>query len=216
MCCQQHLNEHFTLGHGFVRSTLEQLNRHRKVNENTQDNEFQIFFDFYKAGLFQLDRSLRELDPYDVADQIYDEPQERTWASNKLHDIIAAFSYPTTHSVDRDIVHPAAFQVAANRGQSVAPESIEDLLHDLGDAARFSTGAQIRTSELIDLLIERGEAGIRGYLSLGWDEGRYYGGGFYPTVEFRDRLQALSSGARAGFPGCVSQDFDFLQDPGEL
>jgi len=98
----------------------------------------------------------------------------------------------------------------------VAPESIEDLLHDLGNAARFSTGAQIRTSELIDLLIERGEAGIRGYLSLGWDEGRYYGGGFYPTVEFRDRLQALSSGARAGFPGCVSQDFDFLQDPGEL
>ena len=78
MRCQQHLTEHFTLGHGFVRSTLEQLNRHRKVNENTQDNEFQIFFDFYKAGLFQLDRSLRELDPYDVADQIYDEPQERT------------------------------------------------------------------------------------------------------------------------------------------
>jgi len=68
--CQQHLHEHFTLGHAFVRGTLERLNRHRKVNENTRDNEFQIFFNFYKANLFRFDRSLLERDPYDLADEI--------------------------------------------------------------------------------------------------------------------------------------------------
>ena len=83
--CQQHLHEHFTLGHAFVRGTLERLNRHRKVNENTRDNEFQIFFDFYKADLFRFDRSLLERDPYDLADEIYDEEQERTGLHEHLH-----------------------------------------------------------------------------------------------------------------------------------
>ncbi|MDP7448337.1 MAG: hypothetical protein QF689_07125 [Candidatus Latescibacteria bacterium] len=214
--CQQHLHEHFTLGHAFVRGTLEGLNRHRKVNENTQDNEFQTFFDHYKADLFRFDRGLLECDPYDLTDEIFDEGQERTWASNKLYDITEAFSYPTFYSVDRDIVHPAALRIAEARGQSVAPESIDHLLHDLGDAARFGPGAQIKSDELMDRLIERGEPGIRGYLSLGWDDGRYYGGGFYPTVEFKRKLQALSSGAPEGMPGSISQDFDLLLDPGEL
>ena len=214
--CQQHLHEHFTLGHAFVRGTLERLNRHREVNENTRDNEFQIFFDFYKADLFRFDRSLLERDPYDLADEIYDEEQERTWASNKLYNTTTAFSYPTFYNVDRDIVHPAAFRIAANRGQPVAPETIDDILHDLRDAARFGAGAQIRSDELMSMLIERGEPGIRGYLSLGWGIDRYYGTGYYPTVEFRSRLQALSSSAPEGAPGSLSQDFTFLLDPGEL
>ena len=85
--CQQHLHEHFTLGHAFVRGTLERLNRHRKVNENTRDNEFQIFFDFDKTDLFRFDRSLLERDPYDLADEISDEEQERTGLHEHLHSI---------------------------------------------------------------------------------------------------------------------------------
>jgi len=214
--CQQHLHEHYTLGHAFVRGTLDQLNRHRKQNEKTKDNEFQHFFDHYKPDFFRLGPTVLEADPYEFADEIYDEDQERTWGSNKLYDITEALSYPTYYSVDRDIIHPTAFHIAGQRSLPVAPESIDDILHDLGDAARFGVGVQVKSDGLMDLLIERGEPGIRGYLSLGWDEGRYYGGGFYPTVEFRRKLQALSSSPPHGNPKSISGDFDFLLNPGEL
>ena len=79
-----------------------------------------------------------------MADAIYDEAQERTWASNKLYDITEAFSYPTYYHIDRDIIHPAAFRCAQRHGQLVTPETIEDILHDLGDAARFGAGVQIK------------------------------------------------------------------------
>jgi len=214
--CQQHLHEHYTVGHGFIRGTLARLNRHRKENERTRDNEFQVFFDHYKADLFRLGREVLEADPYELADGIYDEPQERTWASNKLYDITEAFSYPTYYSVDGDIIHPAAFRIAERRGLPVEPETIEDILHDLGDAARFGTGAQIKSDRLMDMLIERGEPGLRGYISLGWQEDRYYGGGYYPTAEFRRKLQALSSSPSEGAPGSISGDFRALLDPEEL
>ena len=214
--CQQHLHEHYTLGHAFVRGTLDQLNRHRKQNEKTKDNEFQHFFDHYKPDFFRLGPTILDADPYDLADEMYDEPQERTWASNKLYDITEAFSYPTYYSVDRDIIHPTAFRIAGVRGLPVAPETIDDILHDLGDSARFGVGVQVKSDELMDMLIERGEPGIRGYLSLGWDEGRDYGSGFYPTVEFRRKLQALSSSPPEGSSGSISGDFNFLLNPGEL
>lgn len=214
--CQQHLHEHYTLGHAFIRGTLARLNRHRKENERTRDNEFQVFFDHYKADLFHLGREVLDADPYELADGIFDEPQERTWASNKLYDITEAFSYPTYYSIDGDIIHPAAFRIAERRGLPVEPETIEDILHDLGDAARFGAGAQVKSDHLMDMLIERGEPGLRGYISLGWQEDRYYGGGYYPTAEFRRKLQALSSSPSEGAPGSISQDFTALLNPAEL
>ena len=213
--CQQHLHEHYTLGNALVHGTLDRLNRHRKQGE-TNDNEFQHFFDHYKTDFFRLDRSVLEADPYELADEIYDEGQERKWARQKLYDITEALSYPTYYNIDRDIIHPAAFRIAERRGQAVAPETIDDILHDLGDVSRFGAGAQIKSDALLDLLVDRGEPGIRGYLSLGWDEGRYYGGGYYPTVEFKRKLQALSSSPAEGSLGSISQDFTFLLDPGEL
>ncbi len=213
--CQQHLHEHYTIGRAYVRSTLDRLNRHRKQNELTKDNEFEHFFEHYKADFFRFRRAVLDTDPYDLADEIYDEEQERTWASNKLYDITAAYNYPTIYSIDRDVIHPAAFRVALLRGLPVEPETIDDLLHDLVDAARFGAGSQIRTDALMDLLIGRGEPGIRGYLRLGWSAERYYGTGYYPTKEFSRKLSALSSQGGDAVGG-IGYDFNFLLDPGEL
>jgi hypothetical protein len=60
------------------------------------------------------------------------------------------------------------------------------------------------------MLIDRGVPGIRGYISLGWTEGRYYGSGYYPTVEFKKGLQRLSSSPTDGMPGSISRDFAYL------
>lgn len=214
--CQLHLQEHYSLGHALVRGTLTELNRHRRINENTQDNEFNTFFEHYKPDLFRLGPDITDRDPYELADEIFDEEQERTWASHKLYDITEAFSFPTIFHVDRDIIHPTAISIGQSRGQPTDPQTIDDILHDLQDAARFGPGAQIRSDELMEMLIERGEPGIRGYLSLGWGVDRYYGQGYYPTVEFANRLQALSSSMPDPHPGSISLDFRALLDPGEL
>ncbi len=123
--CQQHLHEHFTLGHAFMRGTLERLNRHRKVNENTRDNEFQIFFDFYKADLFRFDRSLLERDPYDLADEISDEEQERTGLHEHLHSIgaerLVICGLQSEYCVDTTTRRPSAWGTTSPSSPTAIP-----------------------------------------------------------------------------------------------
>jgi len=213
---QQRLLERFTLGHAFLRRTVEQLNKHLNLNEGDEENEFELFFGRYSDSFYGMNREIIGQDPYEIADGIFDEELERKWASNKLYEITEAFQYPTYYNIDRDIVHPAAFKQAERRGLPVEPETVDDILHDLKDVARFGVSAQIKSDKLLDMLIDMGEPGIRGYVSLGWTEGRYYGGGYYPTVEFKKRLQRLSGSPPEGVSGSIVQDFNYLLDPKDM
>jgi len=210
---QQRLMERFTLGHAFLRRTLEQLNKHLEINEADEENEFELFYGRYSESFYEMNREIIGRDPYEIADGIFDEELERKWASNKLYEITEAFQYPTYYNIDRDIVHPAAFKQAERCGLPVEPETVDDILHDLNDVARFGVSAQIKSDKLLDMLIDMGELGIRGYVSLGWTEGRYYGGGYYPTVEFKKRLQRFSGSPPEGISGSITQDFNYLLDP---
>ena len=103
------------------------------------------------------------------------------------------------------------------RGLPVAPETIDDILHDLGDSARFGVGVQVKSDELMDMLIERGEPGIRGYLSLGWDEGRGLWQRLFTQPSSSDAsCRHCPSSPPEGSSGSISGDFNFLLNPGEL
>ncbi len=199
------LHSHHTLGHHFVRSTMEELNKHL---EHTDDPEceFNLFYTTYEDHLYEVQRDDGS-DPFAWVDGIFDEEIERKWARLKLFSVRVHFGYPRYYDIDRDIVHPAAFAAAERLGMSVEPQSVADLQHDLQDVARFGVSAQIKGDALIDQLIERGAPGIKGFAELGWTEGEYWGGGYYPAVEFKDELQRNSSGPDEPMYGCVALDF---------
>jgi hypothetical protein len=113
-------------------------------------------------------------------------------------------------------VHPTAFEIARRKGLATEPETIEDILHDLDDAARFEVAVQTKTDRLLDRLIDQGEPGIRGFVEHGWSFSLYYGGGYYPVAEFKNKLQALSSSSPEGAPGSISNDFTRLMNRGEM
>ncbi len=199
------LHSHYTLGHHFVRSTMEELNKHLLHTEDPEC-EFNLFYNTYEEHLYSVQREDAR-DPYAWVDEIFDEEVERKWARLKLFSIRVDLGYPRYYDIDRDIVHPAAFAAAERLGQSVKPESVADLQHDLQDVARFGISAQIKGDALMDQLLERGAPGIRGFVELGWTEGEYWGGGYYPAMAFKDKLLRYSSGPDEPKYGCIALDF---------
>jgi len=147
------------------------LNKHRKFSDVEPDNEFNTFFAHYAERFYELDRDAAiEADPFVLVDGFFDEALERKWASNKRFEISIDLQYPTYYNIDRDIVHPTAFGIAEKRGISIEPETVDEILHDMEDAVRFKVSVQSKTDKLLDMLVELGEPGIRGFLSLGWNE----------------------------------------------
>ena len=212
---QQHFHQYYALGHAFVRDNLMGLNKHRRYSDAEPDNEFNEFYLHYAERVFDLDReAVIEGDPFALVDGFYDEELARTWASNKLFGVRADLQYPTYYTVDRDIAHPTAFDIAAKRGLAIEPGTVSEILHDMQDAARFEVEVQTKTYKFLDMLIDFGEPGIRGFLSLGWDEGEYFGTGYYPAVEMKKRLQDFSTSPPEGQPGSISLDFTRLLHEG--
>ncbi|HIL10674.1 MAG TPA: hypothetical protein EYG11_18405 [Candidatus Latescibacteria bacterium] len=205
---QQHFQRHYTLSHAFVRDQLMALNKHRKFSDAEPDNEFNEFFNHYAEQFYALDRDAAiGADPFVLVDSFFDEVLQRKWASNKRFEISRDLQYPTYYDIDRDIVHPTAFHIAEQRGVSIEPETVDEILHDMQDAVRFKVGMQGKTDTFLDMLIELGEPGIGGFLTLAWDEGEYFGGGYYPAVELKKKLQIWSTSPPDGQSGSISQDF---------
>ncbi|MFT5087205.1 MAG: hypothetical protein ACI906_002695 [Candidatus Latescibacterota bacterium] len=205
---RQRLREHYTLGRGFVRATLERLNKHLVLSADPEC-EFNLFYCTYEEHFYAL-RSGDGQDPYEWADAIFAEVLERKWAGLKLYAIRIDSGYPRYYDIDRDIVHSAAFAAAERQGLLIAPQTVADMLHDLGDVARFKVSAQIKADALIDMLIERGAPGIEGFVEMGWTEGEYWGGNYYPAAEFNARLLRYSSWPGDGQRGSVALDFRHL------
>jgi hypothetical protein len=114
---QLRLRSRFTVGsQNVIKSTFRRLNKHlvQSVDENDEESEFDAFFRHYCKKFFKFDREILKTDPYDIADTIFDEPQERVWADIKRNRIATAFDFPHFFDLDRDIVHPAAYR--ASRG----------------------------------------------------------------------------------------------------
>jgi hypothetical protein len=132
--------------------------------------------------------------------------------------ITHAYSFPTYFNLDRDIVHGAAYELAEKRGLPLEPETVEDMVHDLYDAARFKVSRQIKMDALMEKLLERGADGLLGMVDAIAQERttsrryitEYQSDGYDATGAFREKLQAYSSGSPAGALGSVANDFDDL------
>jgi hypothetical protein len=156
---QKRLRSSFTVGsQKVVKATFRNLNRHLVESPSEQDteSEFDAFFRHYCKKCFTLDRKILNQDPYDIADSVFDEQQERVWADIKVNQIVTAFDFPDFFDLDRDIVHPAAHRAAYGVGQVAEPQTPDDLIHDIADAARFRVLRQTKTAALLDQVIQRG------------------------------------------------------------
>ena len=217
-------------GISFIKDTLRQLNKHLKdptarlraegrQHLDPKEDEFGEFYGHYAAHFKGWDRGMRDRDPYDVADEVYDEAQERRWAEWKVDLITHTFNFPTLFELDRDIVHPAAYEQAAKLGLPVEPVTVDDIIHDLGDLARFRVGRQVKTEPLLDRLIDFGAPGILAFARLVATERalgdkvvtEYLYDGYDPVLRFREKLQAFSSDLPPDLG--VGKTFDDLVTP---
>ena len=199
---QRRLRARPTLGRSrVIRNVLCFLNTHLAESDGSEDSEFSAFFRHYCNAFLALDRRILGKDPYDLADRIFDEPQERAWADVKLDQIAIAYKYPASFHVNRDIVHHMATQAARIHRLPLAPRTTEDTLHDLRDAADFRLFRQSKTAPLLDQLLEEGEPGISSFIDAVAEENA--GGHHYITLDlhddydtvdvFKSKLQTLSS-----------------------
>ena len=232
---QVRLHEKHSLGYYFVKDTLRFLNGHRKdeleilekegrETEADEEDEFMLFYRRYAENFYSWDRNILERDPYEMADEIFDEPQERAWAEWKIDAITHTFNYPTYFQLDRDIVHPAVFELAEIHGLPVEPQTVEEVIHDLRDLARFRVSRQVKTDPLLDRLIDAGAPGILAFVDVAAEE-RATGqrhitadffDGYYTVAEFKKKLQAHSDTLPEGAPGSVCNDFNELLGVGLL
>lgn len=215
---QQRLRSHVTLGTATtIKNALRRLNKHLQEAENemAEDDDFRAFFRHYCHHFYAMDRKILDQDPYVLADKIYDEKQERLWSDVKVDAITSAFEFPTFFDLDRDIVHPAAFEAADMSGLPIEPETPEDVLHDICDAARFKVLRQTKTNVLLDQLVHFGRPGIVGIVDVAAEEnatGKRYltenQGDAYDTItEFKGRLVQYSTTGPEGVVGSICHDF---------
>ena len=220
------------------RGQRRQTNQYNEYDATSTDTEFMklyrhYFWDFYgwdrpsrdnrgaqdvpvevQARVADTDILLR--DPYHVANDTFDERRESAWAAVKIDAIKDAFGYPDQYQIDRDIVHQIGFECARNRGQSLEPASVADLIHDLRDVARFGVASQSQSEELIAALVEAGLPGIVAFYDAVAEEHAL--GKAYITAadvdlvdEFREKIQQLSATGPPGVPNSVSNDVrDYL------
>ena len=199
-------------GISFIKDTLRQFNKHLKDPSerlraegrqmlDPKEDEFGEFYGHYAGHFKKWGREILERDSYDVTDEVYDEGIERKWAEWKVNLITHTSNYPTFFELDRDIVHPAAYDQAARMGLPIDPVNIEDDIHDLGDLARFRVGRQVKTEPILDRLIDFGAPGILAFTHLVATERalgekvvtEYLFDGYDPVLRFREKLQAFSS-----------------------
>ena len=222
---QLRLRSFATLGsQTVIEKALKILNKHLIVspNNNDEEDDFGLFFRHYCKAFFAIDRKVLKEDPYERTDLIFDERQERKWSDLKVYDITTELDYPSYFDLDRDIVHPAAYRAADIRNEPIEPESVDDILHDIHDAARFRILRQTKTMPLLDKLFEHGYHGIEGIARF-LTEDRASERPFL-TVDlhdntnvldlFKGKLQEYSTSAIEGLPGSISNDFNVLMDAG--
>ncbi|MFA6109143.1 MAG: hypothetical protein WDA75_10255, partial [Candidatus Latescibacterota bacterium] len=174
---KQHMLEHSVpvLGWNTVRRLLTACNRHRSAFESAEKaeknqrwglnlplSETGEFLAEYEERLLRamrfspggrlvsaIPRRFREMSPDEVAKALWHESVEERWAAQRAEEIGHELQFPDYFLLDRDIVHPAARELAEAAGQELTPATMDEARHDYRDRWRFGIGRELATEWLV-------------------------------------------------------------------
>jgi hypothetical protein len=99
-----------------------------------------------------------------VAKLMYDAHYQEVWAQRKSSELFDELGYPDFFLLDRDILHPAARELAESAGQRIEPQSMDDARHDYRDHMRFGIGTSFALENLLAFAPTLGADGIQGLI----------------------------------------------------
>lgn len=133
-----------------------------------------------------------EADEYQVAASsdamtkaLFDDYYETLWAERKASELFEELEYPDYFLLDRDIVHPAAREMAAAAGQDQAPQSMDEARHDFRDHVRFGIGVSMGYEALMSQALRLGADGMQGLMEE-------IVGDLFRTGKVNERLEATA------------------------
>ncbi|MFH1567145.1 MAG: hypothetical protein ABIL09_04035, partial [Gemmatimonadota bacterium] len=156
--------------------------RRRRTGLDAPINELEEFLYRYEPGflkrgfLEELKRESRvgrtlESDEYSVAvssdamaKKLYDEYYEELWARRKAAEIFEELDFPDFFLLDRDVVHPAAREMAEAAGQPLEPQSMAEARHDFRDCQRFGLGVELGLERFLEQAVQFGGEGVQGLM----------------------------------------------------
>jgi hypothetical protein len=187
---RQYMADHSAsvLGWSTVRRFLQKHNRHRSTFESEElaakrdkwgldipISELEAFIDLYEKKLLRavqyggdgglgsdLPMPFHKMDPEDITKALYNEHVEGVWAARKAEEICQEMGYPDFFLLDRDIIHPAARDLAEAAGQDTTPQTIDEARHDYDDRMRFGIGPELATEWFVDQGLRFAPQGLRG------------------------------------------------------
>jgi len=86
------------------------------------------------------------------------------WAERKAVEICEELAFPDLFLLDRDIVHPAARDLAEAAGHDVTPQNMDEVRHDYEDRMRFGIGRELATEWVVERGISLAPEGLRGLI----------------------------------------------------
>lgn len=99
-----------------------------------------------------------------VAKLLWDEHFEETGALRQSEHLFEEMGFPDFFLLDRDILHPAARDMAEAAGQQVEPHNMLEARHDYRDSQRFGIGVSMALEKLLAQAPRFGADGIMGLM----------------------------------------------------
>lgn len=99
-----------------------------------------------------------------VAKLLWDEHFEETGAQRQSEHLFEEMGFPDFFLLDRDILHPAAREMAEAAGQQTEPQNMLEARHDYRDSQRFGIGVDMALEKLLVQAPRFGADGILGLM----------------------------------------------------
>ena len=99
-----------------------------------------------------------------VAKLLYDDDEEEEWGALKSKELFEELDFPDFFLLDRDILHPAAKDMAEAAGQETEAQTMDEARHDYRDCMRFGIGTSFGLEKLLALAPRFGADGILGLM----------------------------------------------------
>ena len=100
-----------------------------------------------------------------VAKLLWDDYFETTGAQRQSEHLFEEMGFPDFFLLDRDILHPAARDMAEAAGQQVEPQNMAEARHDYRDSQRFGIGVGFALERLLEQAPRFGADGILGLMA---------------------------------------------------